>query len=141
MPSPEKDPLLGLIERHGIRPTANRLLIARALANQSRPLSMNELELTLETIDKSVISRTLALFREQHLVHVLEDGSDSLRYELCHSCHEDRDDDMHVHFHCQGCGRTFCLEELPLPPITLPEGYQPHTANYMVKGLCPDCRK
>ena len=94
----ETDPILHLMEHHGVKPTANRILIAKALAVAGRPMSPGELEDALETIDKSVISRALSLFREQHLVHVIEDG-DSLRYELCHSHHEDHDDDAHVHFH------------------------------------------
>ena len=67
----------------GIRPTANRISIALALARAGRPMSMGELETELDTIDKSGISRALGLFRSNHLVHVLEDGSDSVRYELC----------------------------------------------------------
>ena len=65
-----------LLEHHGIKPTANRLLIVKALEKAGRPLSLTELETTLETIDKSNISRALSLFREAHLVHVLEDSGD-----------------------------------------------------------------
>lgn len=129
-----------LLERHGVKPTANRILIVRALAEGCRPLSMGELEASLETVDKSVISRTLSLFRQHHLVHAIEDGGDGVRYELCRSHDDGRDDDMHVHFHCMSCGRTFCLDTVPVPEVPVPEGYSVMTANYMVKGLCPDCR-
>lgn len=128
------------LERHGVKPTANRLLIVRTLEDQRRPMSMGELETALETIDKSVISRTLSLLREKRLVHVLEDGGEGVRYELCHSRHDDHDDDMHVHFHCLSCGRTFCMESVPVPAVPIPEDYLALTSNYMVKGLCPDCR-
>lgn len=136
----ETDPILHLMEHHGVKPTANRILIAKALAGAGRPMSPGELEDALETIDKSVISRALSLFREQHLVHVIEDG-DSLRYELCHSHHEDHDDDAHVHFHCQVCGRTFCLENTPIPEVAVPEGFRSETANFLIKGTCPDCNR
>ena len=137
----ETDPILHLMEHNGVKPTANRLMIARALAAAGRPLSMSELEGALETIDKSVISRTLAVFRDQHLVHVIEDGGESIRYELCHSHHDDRDDDTHVHFHCEVCGRTFCLEDVPVPPVDVPEGFQPRAATHLIKGICPDCNR
>ena len=127
------------LEQHGIKPTANRLLIVRMLADQGRPMSMGELESALDTIDKSVISRTLSLFREKRLVHVLEDGG-GLRYEWCRSHDGTRDDDMHVHFHCLSCGRTFCLESVPVPAVPVPEGYRVEGFNYMLKGHCPDCR-
>ena len=60
-----------LLEHHGVKPTANRLLIARALQDAERPLSLMELESRLETIDKSNVFRALTAFREAHLVHVL----------------------------------------------------------------------
>ena len=75
--------LLELMEHHGVKPTANRIVIARALAAAGRPMSMTELETVVETIDKSNIFRTLQAFREAHLVHVLDDSGDGVRYELC----------------------------------------------------------
>lgn len=132
--------ILHILGERGIRPTANRLQIVRALAAAGRPVSMTELETALETIDKSGIFRTLTLFREHHLVHGIEDGT-GLRYELCHSHEEGHDSDLHAHFYCEKCGRTFCLEDIPVPQITLPEGYLPETVNYLIKGLCPTCSR
>ena len=128
-----------LFARHGVKPTANRLLIARALQEAGRPLSMTELETRLETIDKSNVFRTLTAFREAHLVHALEDAGDGVRYELCHS-HSNEDDDVHVHFYCTRCHRTYCLEDTPVPPVEVPEGYEAGSVSYLVKGICPECR-
>ena len=132
--------LLELMEHHGVKPTANRLVIARALAAAGRPMSMTELETLLETIDKSNIFRTLQAFREAHLVHVLEDTGDGVRYELCRSHHDDEDDDLHVHFYCEKCHRTFCLSDIPVPSVSIPEGYEMHSVSYLLKGICKDCR-
>ena len=60
----EDSHLIELMERHGVKPTANRILIARALAAAGRPMSMSELEVRLETIDKSNIFRALQAFRD-----------------------------------------------------------------------------
>ena len=128
-----------LLEHHGIKPTPNRVLVARALSGAGRPVSMMELEESIDSVDKSGISRTLALFRQKHLVHVIEDGGESVRYELCHS-HGGADDDLHVHFYCESCHKTFCLEDIPVPAVDIPEGYEPRTVNYIIKGICPDCR-
>lgn len=128
-----------LLEHHGIKPTANRLLIARALQDANRPLSLMELETQLETIDKSNVFRALAAFREAHLVHVLEDAGDGVRYELCHSHDEEHDDDVHVHFYCTRCHKTYCLEDTPVPPVAVPEGFNPESVSYLVKGICPEC--
>ena len=76
------------------------------------------------------------------MVHVIEDGGDGVRYELCHS-HDGHaeDDDQHVHFYCEACHRTFCINDVPIPGVELPEGYQLSSINYMAKGLCPECTK
>ena len=124
----------------GVNPTAARMMIIHTLAQAERPLSMLEIGDALETVDKSVISRTLALFREHQLVHQLEDGSDSTRYELCTSADHEHHDDVHVHFHCVRCGRTFCLEDIPVPEVKLPDGFEAHYTNFVVKGICKNCR-
>ena len=129
-----------LLTEHGIKPTANRIVVVKTLADAERPLSLSELEYQILSIDKSGVFRALTLFREHHLVHVIEDGGDGVRYELCHSHHgHDDDDDQHVHFYCERCHRTFCLHDMPIPTIILPDGYQLQSINYMAKGLCPDC--
>ena len=130
-----------LLEEHGVKPTANRILVARALESAGRPLSLMELEALLETIDKSAIFRTLGAFRDAHLVHVLEDAGEGVRYELCRSRHHGHDDDVHVHFYCTKCHRTYCLEDTPVPPVHVPEGYQTESVSYLVKGVCPQCAK
>ena len=128
-----------LLEEHGVKATPNRLLVARALAGAGRPLSLMELEAQLETIDKSAIFRTLGAFKDAHLVHVLEDSGEGVRYELCHSHHHDHDDDVHVHFYCTKCHRTYCLEDTPVPPVQVPEGYEVESVSYLLKGVCPEC--
>jgi Fur family ferric uptake transcriptional regulator len=131
----EQHLIMLLLQQHGIRPTANRIIVAKALADGDRPLTMSELEDRIGSIDKSGIFRTLTLFKEQHLVHVVEDSEGS-RYELCHSHDHVTDNDMHVHFHCEHCGSTFCLEDIPVPNMQLPEGYEMQSANFVINGLC-----
>ena len=136
----EEDPV-ALMQEHGVKPTANRILILHTLLEAGRPLSMPEIETDLESVDKSIISRTLSVFREARLLHVLADGGDCIRYEVCHCAAEDADTDRHVHFHCTRCGRTFCLEDLPVPELTLPAGYAANYVNCVVEGICPHCTR
>lgn len=137
----EHSALTELLERHNVKPTANRLIIARSLADVEHPASLTELTERVKSIDKSNVFRALTIFREHHLVHVIEDGSDTVRYELCLSHEGDFDDDMHVHFYCERCERTFCFEDTPVPRVPLPEGYRQSGVNYVVKGLCPACAR
>ncbi|MBM6992563.1 MAG: transcriptional repressor [Prevotella sp.] len=129
-----------LLEQHGIKPTSNRIVVLKALANSENPSSIADLERSILTIDKSGIFRSLTLFRDHHLVHALEDGEGGLKYELCHSHDDEEDDDQHVHFYCERCHRMFCLYDTPVPAIDLPEGYIRQSSNYLVKGICPECK-
>ena len=130
-----------LLDGHKIKPTANRIIVVKALAGMHHPMSLSELEDKIITIDKSNIFRALTIFREHHLVHVIEDGGDGVKYELCLSHDSEDDDDMHAHFYCERCHKTFCMECTPIPTVELPEGYVMTSINYMVKGICPDCAR
>lgn len=136
-----------MLLHRGIRPTALRLLILRALQQADCALSLSDLEARLGTVDKSTVFRTLSVFLKHHLVHAVDDGSGQSKYALCaEDCHCGEDvhaglSDLHTHFFCERCRRTFCLRGLPIPEVVLPEGFHLHTANYVLKGLCPGCAR
>ncbi len=129
-----------ILKRAGMRPSPVRVLVVREIERAGRPVSSLELERALETVDRSSITRTLVLFSAKGLVHSVDDGSGSVKYELCHHPGSDSDEDLHPHFHCTACGRTFCLEHESIPHVALPQGFSAVSANYVIKGLCPDCQ-
>lgn len=127
------------LEHRGVKLTAMRLLVYQELERAHRPLSLRELEDRMPTAERSTIFRTLTLLLQHHLIHAIEDGSGALRYEVCHGHDECTIDDQHIHFYCEQCHRTFCFHDTKIPQVSLPEGFQVSSINYMVKGLCPDC--
>ena len=135
----EKD-CVRLLEEHDIKPTANRIVVVRALCASMLPQSLAELEHKIATIDKSNIFRALTLFREHHLVHAIEGSSDGTRYELCHSHDKEHDDDQHPHFYCEVCQQTYCLDGVELPKPAVPQGFEIRSVNYIIKGICPHCQ-
>lgn len=123
----------------GVRPTAMRLLIYRMLERANNPLSSLDLEIALETVDRSTISRTLATFLENNLIHAIDDGSGSVKYEVCRSPHHHHSiNDLHVHFHCTYCDKTFCLP-MNVPMVELPGGFVADSVNYVISGKCDKC--
>lgn len=127
------------LKRKGIKPTANRILILYAMQTAARAVSLSELESMLDTIDKSSIFRTLTLFLKRQLIHAIEDGSGSLKYEVCDGGEKCSLSDMHIHFYCEICHRTFCFRTIDIPLVDLPEGFSARSINYMVKGVCEEC--
>ena len=116
-----------------------RLLVFQELERTRRPLSLRDLEDRMPTAERSTIFRTLTLLLQHHAIHAIEDGSGSLRYELCESDDHHTLDDQHIHFYCEQCHRTFCFRDNKIPRVSLPEGFQMASINYMIKGLCPEC--
>lgn len=129
-----------VLNGHGIKATPNRLLVARTLLGSDAPLTLSELETILETMDRSSIFRCLSLFKEARLVHVIEDGCEGVRYEICHSDDAHHDSDLHLHFHCTRCHKTYCFTDIPVPKINTPEGFTSESVNFVIKGTCPSCR-
>jgi Fur family ferric uptake transcriptional regulator len=127
--------------KHGIKPTAVRLLVFKAMTGQREVVNLADLETELKTVDKSTIFRTLTLFRQQRLIHTVDDGSGSLKYALCDDECECRPEQQHVHFHCTHCERTFCFRDAAVPLITLPNNFSAESINYVIRGICSDCRK
>ena len=123
----------------GIKPTANRILILKELMRNSHPVNLTDLEIALAPMDKGSIFRVLQLFSEKEIIHVIEDGSRSLKYEVCHAEHHHTATDQHPHFYCEKCGTLYCLDNISLPDIELPSDFQIKSINLMIKGICPEC--
>lgn len=128
-----------ILEKKGVKPTSNRIIVIKALIAAAGPVSLAELDEIIGTMDRSSIFRVLTLFAANHVVHALEDGSGTLRYEMCDGEDECTIDDMHTHFYCERCHRTYCFKSIHIPAIEMPEGFTMHSINYMVKGICPRC--
>jgi Fur family ferric uptake transcriptional regulator len=128
------------LESRKIKPTAMRQLVFKVLSEQLSAISLPELEQKCDTADKATLYRTLKTFEENQLIHSIEDGSGSTRYALCEDFCTCEPEDLHVHFLCNKCGKTYCLKDSPFPQPKLPEGYEFSNANFVAKGICPNCK-
>lgn len=128
------------LEAKGIRPTANRILVLKALDEAGRPASLTDLEAQIESMDKSSVFRTLTLFLEKDIVHSFEDGRGVTNYELCTEEGHCDHSDAHIHFYCERCHRSYCMEHISLDWVQVPEGFEPHAYSFVIKGVCPRCR-
>ena len=58
----ETEEIIHKLEAKGIKPTSNRILVMKALADEQNPLSLKDLEQKMISMDKSSIFRSLTLF-------------------------------------------------------------------------------
>jgi Fur family ferric uptake transcriptional regulator len=129
------------LEARGIKPTAIRLLVFKAMLEYPQAFSLSDMEGALDTVDKSTLFRTISLFHEKHLIHSIDDGSGSIKYSVCSSRCTCSLKDLHVHFYCNRCEKTFCLENISIPEVQLPPGFLLNSVNFVLKGLCMQCSK
>jgi Fur family ferric uptake transcriptional regulator len=128
------------LKEHQLRTTTCREDVLSAFIQRKTALSHGDLESTLgENYDRVTIYRTLKTFLEKGILHkVLDD--EGLRYALCSDhCSDDKHQHDHVHFKCNQCGQTNCLENIHIPAVALPKGYKPTVFNLLIQGTCPVC--
>ncbi|RLD36721.1 MAG: transcriptional repressor [Bacteroidetes bacterium] len=123
-----------------IKPTAMRQLVLQVLTEQKTALSLPELEEIFVRADKATLYRTLKTFEEKKLIHSIDDGSGAVRYALCSEECDCSIEDLHVHFLCSKCNKTYCLNEIPVPTIKLPVGFSLENVSMVVEGICANCR-
>ena len=135
------DAYLDILNKRKIKPTAIRLLVLKAMMEFERAFSLLNLENYLDTVDKSTVSRTINLFLDHHLIHCIDDGSGSLKYSVCGEDCSCSIEELHAHFYCLKCHKTFCLRNIPVPTVQLPRNFTLESINYVLKGCCEDCSK
>ena len=95
-----------------------------------------------EKFDRVTVYRTLKTFLEKGIIHKVLDDEGGMKYALCRAtCHtaDHQHHHDHVHFKCTVCGLTNCLDDVRVPALSLPAGYQRQETNLLVQGVCPHC--
>lgn len=129
-----------LLETHGLRKTSVRTQVLEIFAAAKEALSHSDIESNFDQVDRITLYRTLKTFEDKGLIHKAIDGSDKPKYALCQSgCDEHEHHDHHAHFHCDDCGKTYCLEEIEAPAVKTPGGFKVATTHLVVTGQCEAC--
>lgn len=140
MASPDR--ISQTLTHHKLRHTPVRRAVLQALLASPFALSGHEVEQQIggET-DRITLYRTLKTFEESGLIHRVIDTSDTVRYAACSvecSAHAHFDD--HVHFKCTNCQHIYCLNQVAIPAVALPTGFAADSRDYLLAGVCRECR-
>lgn len=130
-----------LLKRNQLSITESRSRILEQFLLQQGALAHGDIEKkTGSTFDRVTIYRTLQTFLEKGIIHAIPTADNAVRYALCKDeCSEGHHQDHHVHFICQSCGNTICLDEVDIPAVKLPKGYQSKQVEVVVNGICKEC--
>jgi Fur family transcriptional regulator, ferric uptake regulator len=129
------------LQAHQLRHTGCREDILLIFSDHTAALSHGDLENNLrDRYDRVTIYRTLKTFVDKGILHKVLD-EEGLRYALCKTaCTEHDHHHDHVHFKCQVCGDTTCLEDIHIPSVKLPQGFEKQEVNLLIQGRCPLCQ-
>jgi Fur family ferric uptake transcriptional regulator len=132
-----------LLKKNELSVTAGRRQILEFFLQQDGALSHSDIEKRAGgKFDRVTVYRTLQAFLEKGLIHSIPTADNSIRYALCKDdCSGGHHRDDHVHFICNTCGNTMCLEDVTIPPIKLPGGFVTEQVEMLVSGVCKSCNQ
>lgn len=137
-------PAAQTLKAFNLRHTAGReQVLDLFLSAGGHALAHNDVETGLgPDHDRVTVYRTLRTFLDAGLLHKVLDDEGGTKYALCReTCADGHHQHDHVHFKCENCGQTTCLDDVHIPAVSLPNGYQRKEMNLLIQGVCQDCSK
>ena len=134
--------LLDILKKNQLSVTDGRKKILELFLHSDGALAHADIEKnTGENFDRVTVYRTLQTFVDKGIIHTIPTADNSILYALCKdNCEAGHHHDDHVHFICDDCSKTICLEEVTLPTVKLPKGFKPKHVAMVVNGICNDCQ-
>ncbi len=134
--------ILDILKKNKLSVTVGRKKILELFLNSEGALAHADIERsTGEIFDRVTVYRTLQTFVDRGIIHHIPTSDNSVLYALCKdNCEAGHHHDNHVHFICDECGKTICLEDVNIPQVKLPEGFLPKHSEMVVSGICGDCK-
>ncbi|MFT7249437.1 MAG: Fur family ferric uptake transcriptional regulator [Arcticibacterium sp.] len=126
---------------HDVRKTPFRIELLGLFMENKNSLSHQEIkERTTSTRDKVTIYRALDTFLKKGLIHKVPDANNVSKYALCPpECSKGSHEHNHIHFICNRCNNTFCIDKIKVPVIKDIIGFKVKSSKLTLEGECPDC--
>ncbi len=130
-----------LLKENNLSITEGRLKILQMFLSNDEALSHADIDKKAgNQFDRVTVYRTLQAFMEKGIIHSIPSADNLIKYALCKDdCTEGHHHDHHIHLVCDHCHHTFCLEEVSMPAVYFPSGYQVSTVEIIARGLCRNC--
>ncbi|HRE37939.1 MAG TPA: transcriptional repressor [Chitinophagaceae bacterium] len=131
-----------LLKRNRLSVTDSRRKILQLFLEHTGAMAHGDIEKGAgEKFDRVTVYRTLQTFVDKGIIHIIPTADNSIRYALCKDdCGEGHHHDHHIHFVCNHCNKTYCLDDVVTPDIKLPRGYSAGHVEVVVEGICKNCQ-
>lgn len=130
-----------ILKKNQLSITESRKKILELFYKSKGALAHADIEKQTGTnFDRVTVYRTLLTFVEKGIIHTIPTTDNSVLYALCkNDCTEGHHHDNHVHFICDLCNTTYCLDNVNVPKLNLPKGFKDEQVNMIVSGVCASC--
>jgi Fur family ferric uptake transcriptional regulator len=131
-----------LLAEHGARRTRARIAVLSILLGTREALTHHEIGRRTSRgsdLDRVTLYRVLEWLTEHGLAHKL--AADDRVWRFSAAGHGHTGVAAHAHFQCSECGKVICLDQSPLPTVSLPRGFRRQEVEVTVKGCCAACAR
>lgn len=131
-----------ILKRNQLSVTESRRKILELFHQSRGALAHADIEKSsAEHFDRVTIYRTLQTFVDKGIIHTIPTSDNSVRYALCKDeCSAGHHHDNHVHFICDQCDVTYCLDHVTVPKLNMPNGFEAKQTDVVVSGVCKNCQ-
>ncbi|MBP7345970.1 Fur family transcriptional regulator [Sediminibacterium sp.] len=138
-----EEKVTAILKKHQLSITEARKKILSLFWETGNALAHGDIEQkSSEDFDRVTIYRTLQTFVEKGIIHTIPTSDNSVRYALCKDeCAAGHHHDDHVHFICDDCGTTYCIDEVSVPKVKLPKGFSAVQTDLVISGTCNKCEQ
>ena len=132
--------ILDLLKRNQLSVTDSRKKILEFFQHANGALAHADIEkMSGDKFDRVTIYRTLQTFVEKGIIHTIPTSDNSVKYALCKDeCEAGHHHDDHIHFLCDDCGTTYCLDS-HVPTVQLQHVFVVNRTDVVVSGRCEKC--
>jgi Fur family transcriptional regulator, ferric uptake regulator len=132
-----------ILKKAALKATPMRKDVLEIIAASDYALDNQEIESKLGEVDRITLYRTLKSFEEKGIIHKVTDLLGVIKYAMCdHVCldNQHHNHQSHIHFQCDVCHNTYCVENVEIPQIKVPNNFTVSGQNITVTGNCDRCQ-
>jgi len=130
-----------ILTQHSVRKTETRVQVLEVFFKYDYALAHSDVETALgDSFDRVTLYRTLHTFEQAGIIHEVPSQGET-KFALGALLATQGDSyDQHIHFSCQMCRQTFCLENITPPQLDYSGDYTITSLSITAKGICKNCK-
>lgn len=129
-----------LLKSKNLRVTPFRLEVLKVFQTTETAIDLSMIEGSLGDFDRITLYRTIKAFIDSGVLHEILISGEVKKFALCSdTCQTEGHQHEHIHFLCNVCSETFCLNLKKMPEISH-YSFQISSIEVQAKGVCEGCQ-